>query len=457
MQLERLGIKIVAAFGLLISEPSSLSAAPNLDQLDYKTLRALVEAEQLASIDALLGLLPLEFRASYTLMHKSRSLQEASPLEPRVIMFNRDASFVLTFNGSPAQRGGAKLEMMQFDATERAFTFYEISFPEGDATKQLIFSEKNPRACVACHQSDPRPNWEPYFAWPGAYGSEDDSVLEGSQEWNGLRAFLDVYAQKPRYRHLVGLENRYVPGAKAPSRLLQGQELEVFFMQPNQVLMSKLFKLNVQRLGRILFEQAAYSRSKFLIASVLTGCLPTFRDEEPNPSVPEEEYARLRALDPRLAVLQEPTFDPSSAPAIFKDSVFLAGYAGRLYQANRLLDLGLKINLANWSTSFFGSKIESLGGAAASPFNDGSSGLDVSRLIVGTALAKIDPDFVGLDAFICDDRSVQINGTLTYTQKFCPDLAARRAELEAQYGFYKADGQAMSCQIIARRWLDSLL
>src|SRR5256885_17060270 len=36
---------------------------------------------------------------------ESRSLQGASPENPRVILFGPDARFIVTFNGSPAQRG----------------------------------------------------------------------------------------------------------------------------------------------------------------------------------------------------------------------------------------------------------------------------------------------------------------------------------------------------------------
>ncbi len=114
----------------------------------------------------------------YVLAYRSRSLQQASPTHPRVILFSENADFVMSFNGHRRQRGFQNIEMMRFDHVESRFEFYEMSF-END---QAQLSEANPAKCLECHQGasrsdvDPRPNWEPYNSWFGFFGSLDDDT-----------------------------------------------------------------------------------------------------------------------------------------------------------------------------------------------------------------------------------------------------------------------------------------
>lgn len=115
-----------------------------------------------------------EFFRNFVLIYRSQSLQESSFQAPRVLLFDPSGELVVTFNGDPKHRGHRKLELMQFRTDKLAFEFREIDFtPAGPK-----LSEANPKTCLQCHQSaaragvDPRPNWEPYNVWPGAYGSD---------------------------------------------------------------------------------------------------------------------------------------------------------------------------------------------------------------------------------------------------------------------------------------------
>lgn len=111
---------------------------------------------------------------NFVLMYRSKSLQESSFMHPRAIVYNTDASFLMTFNGHSSQRGFKQLEMIQFKPVENKWELRELREENG----KLTLSDPNPRQCLHCHQSaqrveaDPRPNWEPYSRWPGAYGSE---------------------------------------------------------------------------------------------------------------------------------------------------------------------------------------------------------------------------------------------------------------------------------------------
>lgn len=119
-----------------------------------------------------------EYFSNYVIAYRSRSLQQASFENPRIIAFNKNADLVFSFNGNPRHRGFSNVEMMRFDHSKNKFEFYELTFQ----AQKAQLSEANPKKCLECHQSsqrintDPRPNWEPYNAWLGFYGSIDDST-----------------------------------------------------------------------------------------------------------------------------------------------------------------------------------------------------------------------------------------------------------------------------------------
>lgn len=158
------------------------------------------------------------------LMYRSQSLQEASFQAPRVFLSDRSAELIVTFNGNPKHRGYQKLEVMQFRAETLKFEFREIDFTNGE----MRLSEANPKTCLQCHQSasrvgvDPRPNWEPYNVWPGAYGSQsgsigaisdyhqaklkpEDQVMANEQRQEEIQLPIFWHQTRPRhdrYRHL---------------------------------------------------------------------------------------------------------------------------------------------------------------------------------------------------------------------------------------------------------------
>ena len=232
---------LVTSADALRVEPAHYDPVAAVDRVRYSpevprpageppfTLEALARlARDKGTIEATIEALPAHLRSRYTLMYRSRSLQSASFLAPRAILFEDDGSFAVSFNGGDARvRGHDKLEAMQFRAETARWEFREIDFSSGAP----ILSEANPRKCLECHQSarradvDPRPNWEPYFFWPGAYGGVDGQpgrtmagnpygdpegqamlallAAEQMQEPAQLEAFhRDVKPSHPRYRTL---------------------------------------------------------------------------------------------------------------------------------------------------------------------------------------------------------------------------------------------------------------
>jgi hypothetical protein len=184
-------------FGLLISM-SQLAFASYYDftdetDLNYEKFVDLVEEHQLQTVESTLASLKTYYPGhfeTYILMYKSRSLQESSFMAPRAILFDRSAKFVFSFNGDPAHRGYNRIEIMQYRDETARFEFREVIFQQGQPPQ---FSEANPRKCMVCHQAtnrkniDPRPNWEPYNTWPGAYGSLNGNLDLSTHDRNQMK------------------------------------------------------------------------------------------------------------------------------------------------------------------------------------------------------------------------------------------------------------------------------
>ncbi len=179
---------------------------------------------------------------TYTLMYDSFSAQESSFQDPRVILIGM-GEFVMTFNGSAAQRGFNQMETMEYTKAN-GFRFRQIEFiKEGGPREESLtaaeidpslssnlvrVSKPNISRCTSCHgEAVTRPIWEDYFMWPGAYGSEDDRVYNiglskkvraslgrvfnlkdesRDPEAQELARFHAARAEHPRYRWLGDIE-----------------------------------------------------------------------------------------------------------------------------------------------------------------------------------------------------------------------------------------------------------
>lgn len=186
-----------------------------------------------------------DFFTHHTLMQKSQSLQDASPLHPRAIVFAPNGQLVLTFNGHEHQSGFDRLELVAPDPDTKRFDFREITFSDSGAE----ISPPNPPKCARCHHSAPRPIWEPYRRWEGAFGFDDDFIAVNGPEHEKLKAFQVMAKTHARYSFL----KLAVPGPVAP----YAPELfyNVFELRPNLQLTKILMRRNVQRLIHRLYEE----------------------------------------------------------------------------------------------------------------------------------------------------------------------------------------------------------
>ena len=236
----------------------------------FESLRDLTVANGVGSIDDLLPLLPASLRSRYVLMHESRSLQEASYRAPRAILYSRDASFIVTFNGDPSKGGYRSLETMEYDDRRGTFQLREISFDtDGDGRRVPVFSEPNPAVCGDCHGDDPRPIWDAYPAWPGAYG-EVERHRDSPEVTAGLAAFLAERRENPRYRALLGAESLAALLSAASDAAYRGREAP----SPNADFGLKLQRLVYRAVGRQVIGAPRFGAYQYaLLAALDPQCL----------------------------------------------------------------------------------------------------------------------------------------------------------------------------------------
>lgn len=177
----------------------------------YQDVRAIIERDpNVTRIEDVLERLDSELLSNYLLLHRSNSLQQASLASPRVILFSDDGRFLMGFNGDANFYGFNRLEMIQFNDSDKKFEFYSVRFPETSG-EPVIFSEKNPEECQTCHRVDLRPNWDAYPFWKDAYGSISDSEHQRVDMFPETKLFRDFLAgadQNPRYKRLQGLQSQ---------------------------------------------------------------------------------------------------------------------------------------------------------------------------------------------------------------------------------------------------------
>ena len=181
----------------------------------FNALQQLIAQQSIDSVERLIAALPEDLRSHYTLVFESRSLQDASFAYPRAILFGSHATFVLAYNGDPAERGYAAVETMEFDGSTQHFLFREIQFGGGSPR----ISAANPPRCIACHGNPTRPIWDTPPAWPGVYGQRYHAGLS-AVEARGMAAFLALQPTHPRYQLLLGAKalndrSTYVPDSRA--------------------------------------------------------------------------------------------------------------------------------------------------------------------------------------------------------------------------------------------------
>jgi hypothetical protein len=270
--------------------------------MDYETFANRIRESGAASVEDALALLPGEMRLNYTLVHQSRSIQQGSLENPRVLLFGTDAKLIVAFNGSSEQSGYANLEILHFKDESETFELRSIGFG-----KTVSFSEANPVTCTACHKRSPQPIWKDYGSpneprghgqWPGTYGPSHDLVPKDLRP--ALQAFWEAAPRHPRYRLLLrDAESDLFPYQPTGDALRWQHRF-----RPNNRLSRLLARLNARRAARALQESELFQGHKNLVLSWLLEC---------------EEWQREPQLGEEIRRLFAVRFPEADNPALYTD------------------------------------------------------------------------------------------------------------------------------------------
>jgi hypothetical protein len=261
-----LAVALMASSCQPAEDLTTQSEATRTSRFTYEDLVGLIQGHGIRSVEELLAALPDDLRSSYVLLHDSRSLQGASAEYPRVILFGLDARLTCAFAGDPSLPGFDSLECFQFREPTSSFDFRQIRFPTSDnGLGAVAFSSSNQSTdgkiqYTQCHGADPRPNWDAYDQWPGAYGAEDDTLKDDAPRY---AAFVARRPTDARYRWLI-------QGSAPTDPYMAGDAIGIM-NRPNLRLSDAFGRMNALRAARIL-EGRVPSRDSLAFAVKVLQC-----------------------------------------------------------------------------------------------------------------------------------------------------------------------------------------
>jgi hypothetical protein len=244
----------------------------------------------------------------FTLMRQSESAQGASSLNPRAIVFGPESKFIFTFNGEAAQTGFQEVEMIFFrEFPEAKWELRKLSFDSKNLKVQ--FSDANPPSCVSCHYNPVRPIWSQYDIWKGAYGENDDAILDfdhdkyagtslddsailvRKKEFSDYQKFLENSKTHPRYSTLQFPEGSPVTPFGTESRNFN------YRFRPNLRLTESLIGLHAKTLLARLKSHPQYQKEAPFLLAMLMGCENYVQNEMAKKllSTLEEQFQKVKA------------------------------------------------------------------------------------------------------------------------------------------------------------------
>lgn len=110
---------------------------------------------------------------------------------PRVLMWDEDTGFTISFSGGPSKgvkednRSDGELHMMAYDSVTASFEFWSLDLPitKGDTQWNVRPYQPTEQSadCKRCHGEGKRPVWAMYPDWPGVFGSDTDELSKNNE------------------------------------------------------------------------------------------------------------------------------------------------------------------------------------------------------------------------------------------------------------------------------------
>jgi len=169
---------------------STVLLAGNHPAFDREPLVTAAQAQEWSlssdKVEDWLQKLPEVYRSYFALMYRSASQHASKPEYPRIIFYGPDARLMIGVSTLPTDKHFQIVELIEFNPSSATYHFSTINFAL-PKEKRVTANALN---CNRCHGPSMRPNWEPYDAWPGAFGSVHDTIVAGTEEHRGFRNLL---------------------------------------------------------------------------------------------------------------------------------------------------------------------------------------------------------------------------------------------------------------------------
>ena len=329
-------------------------------------------APKVNTVEELLERLPEAYRTFFVLQYDSHSNHSSNATHPRVIFFGPDAKLLLAFSGLPSDSFYDTAEMIEYEPKTASYSFYSIHFQD----KEPAQVEINPADCLRCHGMDPKPNWEPYSLWPGAFGSLHDRILPGTREHHSFEEFLKTYQESSRYRLLpqpFHIEIQDSPETKKYYLWNRG-------VGPGSSLSILLGFLNRDRIAKKLVASESHARYRPALTAALIGCKEPIQDFVPTDLRSDHPAGFAEVLTETLTYMEKDLARKKRALGNYlavDESVILENadlFGFRKAEVERIAKLRYlltkrrnSINFDRWASSISKTSLD---------FNDGMSGLE---------------------------------------------------------------------------------
>lgn len=248
-----------------------------LAQTDFQSLKQLIQENKIQTVEQLLPKVSDKLRSQFTLVHTSDSLQKATVHQPRVIMYNDKASFVMTFNATSND-----VEVLEFNETSGSFRFSNVEFQKGGPQ----FNSNNVR-CLQCHSTnyqDAFPIWEQYPLWQGVYGTFKDMIADDIDLGKGKPSlklkrgyylnFKATAMYRDRYKNLIFPKPYYNSIGIQTGDSFVSPYTDYPHNGPNFALGHNLSQLGAIRIARMFQRLPDWQKNKENILLQLTGKIP---------------------------------------------------------------------------------------------------------------------------------------------------------------------------------------
>lgn len=313
----------IAAAGIAHAQDRCRQRDPELTQ-QVRDLVSDVEAGRrpdLNSVDAFLAAVPETIRKSMIFIGDSRSLQESTRENPRILIKSPNSDVVMSFNTDPRHRGYDAVEMVLWDGATARLEMVEIRFSKDTEVARAdpvmgpgeVEVTRNPQKCTVCHFSGGDMRWvfDPYRLWAGHIPWSEDALQKGSIEVEWYKEFLGRIASgEPRWRNLIPFETPEQIDAELERKgRVQIQSTDGETTQPNNTpsldLSHQILIYNGCRIAWQLKDRPDWDKIKYAVTAAVTN-----RCDDPTEFLNDagNEIAQKRLMDRGLATDDDGAF-----------------------------------------------------------------------------------------------------------------------------------------------------